>query len=739
MTKPKVIWWKKSPQSKKFKVRKPSSPGKTKTKQRTREPFQFPYNLSIGESKSVILKLQSTLAEAIRLRNKELIISSVKKITRSKTAIYWAVYRTISSQGARSPGYRDIPRPVTIEAYSLLARELWKTLKNPLSYRAKPLRRIFLEKPNNGGWRPISMPSYFDRCIQHLYLLILDVFQEETADYNSFGFRKFRSPGWASKGVTLALWQRKSSGPPKFALELDIAKCFDTIDHDYILNEVIVFKVESTSIEILPPFVVQQWLKQGYIDFKGQFDPKNMLLPTDKGVPQGGPISPTIMNMVLNGIEESIKPSIAPPPAAKKGILTPNLMSRKTRLLWFYKDQPVFCTFNCDIPAEVDAVIKSSKWWIVEPKTSITSRLLRGETKSLWKWRYTKIDEGLNLFEEFQVVSGNEYSKLFRFADDCVVLLDTLENKEAVTEKITDFLKPRGLQLNTKKTQLRILSKESFFFAGFEFRCLTRHGESHYYNFPPLRSLKNILQKVTSSLTLSSSPYINFRKLNPILLGWLNFYRCANSATVFSYLKFRVFHIVRCFLLRFLSRDKRYKKSGKVDRTMVYQYMFKHFLLRESLLTTQKWWAIPASENPSRGRYGQKPYFLVNPSRISVKTPAIILGKSAYHPDDRISLLEKEVTWKWGLRGLILKRSKGICLSCACCLVDDDSIPWNVHHRMPVEFGGTNEPSNLIPLCTHCHKKVTAAVRKRDHTAIEAFVALNLLSPRIFAKLEQEG
>ena len=82
-----------------------------------------------------------------------------------------------------------------------------------------------------------------------------------------------------------ALSQRKSA---QWVLEPDIKGCFDNISHDWILQNILLSK------EIL-----SQWLKAGYIDNKNWF-------PTESGTPQGGIISPTIANMVLDGLETTI-------------------------------------------------------------------------------------------------------------------------------------------------------------------------------------------------------------------------------------------------------------------------------------------------------------------------------------------------------------------------------------------------------------------------------------------------
>ena len=70
--------------------------------------------------------------------------------------------------------------------------------------------------------------------------------------------------------------------------EADIKGCFDNIGHDWILKNIPINKT-----------ILKKWLKSGYIE-------KNRLFPTKKGTPQGGTISPLIMNMVLDGLETLI-------------------------------------------------------------------------------------------------------------------------------------------------------------------------------------------------------------------------------------------------------------------------------------------------------------------------------------------------------------------------------------------------------------------------------------------------
>jgi RNA-directed DNA polymerase len=60
-------------------------------------------------------------------------------------------------------------------------------------YVAKPLKRVFIEKPGKKKKRPLGIPTIYDRALQSLYALALEPIAEATGDRTSFGFRKFRS------------------------------------------------------------------------------------------------------------------------------------------------------------------------------------------------------------------------------------------------------------------------------------------------------------------------------------------------------------------------------------------------------------------------------------------------------------------------------------------------------------------------------------------------------------------
>lgn len=122
--------------------------------------------------------------------------------------------------------------------------------------------------------------------MQALYLLALEPVAETTADRHSFGFRPERS---TADAIEQCFTQLSRGISPKWILEGDIKGCFDNIAHDWLLNHI------PTDRRIL-----KKWLKAGYMEDR-------QLFPTEAGTPQGGIISPTLANLVLDGLEAKLE------------------------------------------------------------------------------------------------------------------------------------------------------------------------------------------------------------------------------------------------------------------------------------------------------------------------------------------------------------------------------------------------------------------------------------------------
>lgn len=153
-------------------------------------------------------------------------------------------------------------------------------------YRAKPLKRVYIEKKGKKKKRPLGIPTMYDRAMQTLYAFSLEPVAEVTGDNVSFGFRKGRSAKDASEQIFCVL-ARKCS--PRWILEGDIKGCFDNINHKWLMQNIPMDKR-----------VMKQFLKSGFI-YQGT------LFPTETGSPQGGSISSIYANMTLDGLEKLIQ------------------------------------------------------------------------------------------------------------------------------------------------------------------------------------------------------------------------------------------------------------------------------------------------------------------------------------------------------------------------------------------------------------------------------------------------
>lgn len=222
-----------------------------------------------------VKKLQMRIAKAQKEGRHNKVKALQWTLTHSFYAKALAIKRVTENRGKKTPGVDKILWTTKKEKWEAIT-----TLKRH-GYRPLPLRRVYLRKPN-GKLRPLGIPTMTDRAMQTLYKFALEPVAETTGDPNSYGFRMGRCTQDAAVQCA-AILARKDRA--QWVLEGDIKGCFDNISHDWIEKHIPMDK------EILHKF-----LKCGYID-------TGKLFPTQAGTPQGGSISPTIANMVLDGLE----------------------------------------------------------------------------------------------------------------------------------------------------------------------------------------------------------------------------------------------------------------------------------------------------------------------------------------------------------------------------------------------------------------------------------------------------
>ncbi len=153
---------------------------------------------------------------------------------------------------------------------------------------ARPVRRVYIPKKRGSAKRrPLGIPVIVDRVHQARVVNALEPEWEARFEPRSYGFR----PGRGCHDAIEAIHQVGKGKSPKrrWVLDADLAAAFDQINHDHLLEQLGSFPARG---------MVKQWLKAGVVE-DGRF------APTEEGVPQGGVISPVLLNVALHGMEQA--------------------------------------------------------------------------------------------------------------------------------------------------------------------------------------------------------------------------------------------------------------------------------------------------------------------------------------------------------------------------------------------------------------------------------------------------
>ena len=224
---------------------------------------------------AIVNRLQIRIVKAIKAGDKNRVRSLQRLLAGSFAAKLKAVKRVVSNRGRNTAGVDGVKWNTPAKRWRA-AKEL-----NRKDYKPQPLKRKYIPK-SNGKKRPLSIPVMGDRAEQALDQLTLDPICEYTADSHSYGFRKKRSVHDAIGAVYNAL---RKKGSANWILEGDIKGCFNNFDHQWMLVNIPMNKRK-----------LRMWLKAGYME-------EGIYYPTPLGSPQGGIISPSLANKVLDGLQ----------------------------------------------------------------------------------------------------------------------------------------------------------------------------------------------------------------------------------------------------------------------------------------------------------------------------------------------------------------------------------------------------------------------------------------------------
>ncbi|USK62231.1 group II intron reverse transcriptase/maturase [Peribacillus asahii] len=232
-------------------------------------------------------ELKNTIDELYEHAKQGKSFTGILELIMNEQTIISAVHKLKSNGGAVTPGIdgKTIDHYLQMRFEQLIGLVRFR-LKN---YNPKPVRRHYIDK-DNGGKRPLGIPTVMDRIIQECIRMVLDPICEAHFYPHSYGFRSYRSQEHAvARIVDLLNMDRK------WTLEGDIKGYFDNVNHSILIEKIRKMGIIDKRVLV----IIKKMLKAGVME-------KGKITPSDKGTPQGGVLSPLLANIYLNDFDWTI-------------------------------------------------------------------------------------------------------------------------------------------------------------------------------------------------------------------------------------------------------------------------------------------------------------------------------------------------------------------------------------------------------------------------------------------------
>ncbi len=319
---------------------------------------------------------------------------------------------------------------------------------------------------------------------------------------------------------------------------------------------------------------------------------------------------------------------------------------------------------------------------------------------------------GLHGLEEY-ITKCNPKVGVIRYADDFVVTAKDKESLERLKIQINQWLSGRGLEISEEKTRI-VHIKDGFDFLGFNLRQYEVKGDDGVLRdkliIKPQKSkvlgfCKKVGETIDSMKTKTPEQVI--RKINPLLRGFVNYYRGVCSKETFSKISHRIWwYLWRWARRRHPNKSKKWVKEKYFRTKTTYKKGKKEV----------KNWILFYKDMDRRGRRETRDLFDIQ--SVSIIRHIKVKGTNSLDDPELVEYWQNrqtksgKVRWSEGSKYESVANAQGWkCPVCHEHLFNDEEV--ETHHIVPVRNGGSDDIDNLQHLHSVCHKQVHSKKSKQ--------------------------